>query len=714
MKIYSMTATFGKLEHETLTLQPGLNVVQAPNEWGKSTWCAFLVAMLYGLDTRAKSTKTALADKERYAPWSGNPMAGRIDLNWNGRDITIERQTKRRVPLGEFRAYETETGMDVPELTAANCGQQLLGVERSVFLRSGFIRFSDLPVTQDEALRRRLNALVTTGDESATADKLAGGLRDLKNRCRYNKSGLLPQAEAERTQLESKLRELDSYESQLTAAKLRLEEVKQRAKQLENHQAVLRYEASQADAQRVAQARQVRDAAKARLDLLAAECEALPDRAQADRAAEELRQLHQTAMGLDMERHMLPSAPAKPDCSDRETAEMTLAQTRKHSQWLEALHKDEAAAKRLQRMALIFMIGALPLSLILWLLLPKLWVAAAVAAVPLLVGVILLFAAKSILREVQGHLHGLEMRYGSLDSRLWVQRAQDALVQLDAYEKQLAEYETVLEAFRKKQTALAAELERLTKGRPIGQCLQKWEAIDEKWEALAEAQRVYADADKHAQALASMAKTVEKPEIEDDLTCSEADTLRLLNQTRLEQQDLQNRIGQYQGRMEALGQKKDLEDKLSRVNARIGKLEDTYAALALAQQALSDAAAQLQRRFAPKIASRAQELMGIFTGGRYDRLMLGEDLTLRSGAEMEDVLHEALWRSDGTMDQLYLSLRLAVAEELTPDAPLILDDALVRFDDDRLKAAMNVLRTEAENKQVILFTCHSREKKLQQ
>ena len=44
MKIYSMTATFGKLENQTLTLQPGLNVISAPNEWGKSTWCAFLVS----------------------------------------------------------------------------------------------------------------------------------------------------------------------------------------------------------------------------------------------------------------------------------------------------------------------------------------------------------------------------------------------------------------------------------------------------------------------------------------------------------------------------------------------------------------------------------------------------------------------------------------------------------------------------------------------
>ena len=105
--------------------------------------------------------------------------------------------------------------------------------------------------------------------------------------------------------------------------------------------------------------------------------------------------------------------------------------------------------------------------------------------------------------------------------------------------------------------------------------------------------------------------------------------------------------------------------------------------------------------------------MGIFTGGRYDRLSLSDDFSLRSGAEEEDVLHEALWRSDGTMDQLYLALRLAVAEELTPAAPLVLDDAMVRFDDTRLAIALDILKEFAQNKQVVLFTCQSREKRLQ-
>ena len=58
MKIYSMTATFGKLEHRQLTLQPGLNVLCQPNEWGKSTWCAFLIAMFYGPNLHGGALRT--------------------------------------------------------------------------------------------------------------------------------------------------------------------------------------------------------------------------------------------------------------------------------------------------------------------------------------------------------------------------------------------------------------------------------------------------------------------------------------------------------------------------------------------------------------------------------------------------------------------------------------------------------------------------------
>ncbi len=85
MILKRLQATFGKLDGAVLTLQPGLNLLYAPNEGGKSTWCAFLLAMLYGIDASQRDSKAALADKHKYQPWSGKPMAGRIDLAWQGR-----------------------------------------------------------------------------------------------------------------------------------------------------------------------------------------------------------------------------------------------------------------------------------------------------------------------------------------------------------------------------------------------------------------------------------------------------------------------------------------------------------------------------------------------------------------------------------------------------------------------------------------------------
>ena len=75
MKIRKMSASFGVLEKRELELAPGLNVLQAGNEGGKSTWAAFLRVMLYGIDTKDRDKKDHIADKNRYRPWSGLPMA---------------------------------------------------------------------------------------------------------------------------------------------------------------------------------------------------------------------------------------------------------------------------------------------------------------------------------------------------------------------------------------------------------------------------------------------------------------------------------------------------------------------------------------------------------------------------------------------------------------------------------------------------------------
>ena len=67
------------------------------------------------------------------------------------------------------------------------------------------------------------------------------------------------------------------------------------------------------------------------------------------------------------------------------------------------------------------------------------------------------------------------------------------------------------------------------------------------------------------------------------------------------------------------------------------------------------------------------------------------------------------------MDQLYLAVRLAVCELALPaedPAPLVLDDTLANFDDQRAALALELLQALSRDRQILLFTCHSREKAL--
>lgn len=82
-----------------------------------------------------------------------------------------------------------------------------------------------------------------------------------------------------------------------------------------------------------------------------------------------------------------------------------------------------------------------------------------------------------------------------------------------------------------------------------------------------------------------------------------------------------------------------------------------------------------------------------------------------SAATADDLSpHSALSLSRGTADQLYLSLRLAVCRLCLPEKPpIVLDDALAAFDDQRLGYALDLLRELAEDQQLLLFTCHRRE-----
>lgn len=210
MIIRHMQGTFGTLDGEQLRLDTGLNIIYAPNESGKSTWCAFLRAMLYGIDTSQRARAGFVPDKQKYVPWSGKPMAGKLELEQGGKRITIRRWTEApNAPLRGFSAVYTGTDIPVPGLTAADAGEQLTGVSAEVFARTAFIGQGGLVVTGTPELERRISAIVTSGEEASSYTEADAQLRAWLRRRRSGQHGALPELEGRITTVEEQLHRLE-------------------------------------------------------------------------------------------------------------------------------------------------------------------------------------------------------------------------------------------------------------------------------------------------------------------------------------------------------------------------------------------------------------------------------------------------------------------------------------------------------------------------
>ena len=665
------------------------------------------MAMLYGIDTGSRTKTGYLADKEHYAPWSGEPMSGSMDILWNGREITIQRQGRGRIPMGEVKAFEAKTGIPVPELSVPMPGQVLLGVERSVFARAGFLRLSEMPVTEDESLRRRLNELVTTGDESGASDDLAQKLRDLKNKCRFNKKGLLPEAETQLTELEQKLQQLQTLQYQISTIKDRQKALKEQERLLENHKQTLRYNEHLQYAQKLTNAQMNRDSAKQSLLQAEKDCESLPSQELIRQNLAQLQQLRDTRDGLHTKSQLLPPLPQQPETTEAfrgKNPEQAISDARLDAKVLQQLKND------LKKPIPYILGGALAVAGVVMLAIPQPIPAAAF----LLLGVICIILGANKQKKLRQQIADLMNKYRGIAEDCWEQTAESYAATQQNYTDSIADRQHLLADLNRQLTENDQAIANITGGQSLSQYEETCRTQLQSYVGLQEKQRILQQAEDVLLALSNAGEQVQPPLFADSLTLSQQDTEKALMQNAGEQQLLHQRQGQCQGQMEALGKEENLQNQKKQLENRIKQLETYYRALSRAQETLQQATYELQRRFAPRISGRAQELFSRLTGGRYHRLSLCQDLSLESGAEDETTLHNALWRSDGTVDQLYLALRLAVAEELTPNAPIVLDDALVRFDDTRLAAALEILQEESDQKQVILFTCQSREKQIQQ
>ncbi len=728
--IHRMSAVFGRLRNETLQFHDGLNIIEAPNETGKSTWCAFLTAMLYGINSRERDKAGFIAEKNRYAPWDGSSMAGRLDCRTGDADITLLRGTRRQsAPLAEFQAVYAGTGTQVDNLTAANCGEALLGVSREVFERSAFIRQSGLAISQDAGLERRVASLISSGEEDTSYTEAYDTLKKQLNRRRFNKSGQLPALEAELAEVRQQITAAGQIQQQLVESRTQVQQSQELidalTAELARHD---RWEAAQ-------KARQLEELTAASCRA-AQQAQALEQQLIDDRIPdpETISRLRGAIVNLETVRKSVAKARADKDEAMKALlyAEKAVSESPFAGQTAEEARQETTAPPKVS-------INAAPALAVFFLMLTA---AIGVTAftlsrystylsgwqkiLPWSIFAVIIAAGAVISRQMQKRAlkaaqnTALCKHFGTAD-------ADEIAALADAYAKAVetrdaaqadvnaktATADALYNSLTTNEQAILLEVRRFAPSAfDIPTADQVLRNAGQRRRALAEAQSAAREAQARQELLAQQNIPASTGPVPEPPVRNRGEVSAALAQAQVQLAAARSSADRLSGQLHAMGEPDVLQATAESLQSQITQLQEEYDALRLAMDALTGANTALQNRFSPQLSRRTAEIFQELTGGRYTGAALDRSFHLTAQPAGDPMDRDIQLLSAGAADQLYLAARLAICQLVLPpekNVPIILDDALANFDNDRCAAALRWLRQEAEHRQILLFTCHSRE-----
>lgn len=163
---------------------------------------------------------------------------------------------------------------------------------------------------------------------------------------------------------------------------------------------------------------------------------------------------------------------------------------------------------------------------------------------------------------------------------------------------------------------------------------------------------------------------------------------------------------------------KDIEPKMEKIShieelleiekENLKKLEERQEDFDIAKELLTRAYNEMKKNITPKFNNDFEEYIKVFTDNKYKRVLINEKILVElNNGQFVDI--EQL--SYGTIQEIYLALRLAMIKELSNEnLPIILDEPFAYFDDKRIQNVMNSL--SQLDSQIIIFTCTNREKSI--
>ncbi len=171
---------FGRLHRLDCSFSDGLNMICRENGWGKSTFAAFLCAMLYGLPAARKKSPED-NERHRYRPWQGGAYGGRLTFEAYGKRYEITRMFGSRESEDEFELRDLDTNIPCFDYSTG-IGEELFCMDRDSFVRTVYTRQQDCVTAVTDDINALIGNLTDTAGDMGCYEDAMKRLHEAANR----------------------------------------------------------------------------------------------------------------------------------------------------------------------------------------------------------------------------------------------------------------------------------------------------------------------------------------------------------------------------------------------------------------------------------------------------------------------------------------------------------------------------------------------------
>lgn len=686
MKIKNIKVNaYGNIENKDINLEEGINIIHGANESGKSTLLNYIISIFYGI-SRNKDGK-ALSDYEKYKPWNSNEFSGRISYKLeNGEKYEIFRDFNKKNPkIYNDKLEDISDRFETDKKDGSKFFIEQMGIDKQMYL-------STVVSTQEEVrldeknqnmLIQKIANLAGTGEDNVSYKKALIKLQEkIRDEIGTNKTSQKPIniIEKEIVEINNKIVETEKYRNRKYEIDAEKEQILSELKELEQQKQIL---------QELQNSMKSEEETKNRLEIR--------EKNRKDNIAK-INELTNQKNTINAESERVQSA--KNHLQDiikghKENIEKLNSEIEKI-----ANEKEETQEKEKPSISFIVITVVLAIALICSIILIKNYIVSGILGVALIANIVFYVINKNKQKVNKAKLRDKINQEKQYKREKLENQKQQIIANVNTTEKELEKQE-------EEEIQVNSELSML-KGQII--LLEKnnekiTEEIEQDNKAIKE------ESNKNKQQIIEKYKD---KNINDLLYINDYQNYiskieETINNNRIRIKGLEI---EYNTIVPQLDEMVVLEEKREADKEKLAELREKESIINIAIENLMDAYEEMKTTITPKFTKNLSESIQKISSNKYNKVTINDENGMIIENNRGEYV-EAIKLSTGTIDQLYLALRLSMIDELSKEnLPIILDESFAYSDNNRLKNMLQYLTSDLNNHQTIIFTCTDREQKM--